>query len=75
MVKVAMVSDLHLDINKVDIERALQQQSHWLKKNQVGIYLIAGDLFKKINTDIFKSLSGLFEQGILLCQKSFGILP
>lgn len=45
MVKVAMVSDLHLDINKVDIERALQQQSHWLKKNQVGIYLIAGDLF------------------------------
>lgn len=42
-----------------------------LKLNKI----IAGDLFKKINTDIFKSLSGLFEQGILLYQKSFGILP
>ncbi|GAX07225.1 phosphoesterase [Secundilactobacillus pentosiphilus] len=52
MVKVAMVSDLHLDINKVDIEQTLEQQSLWLKENQIGIYLIAGDLFNHFNRSL-----------------------
>ncbi|GAX08581.1 phosphoesterase [Secundilactobacillus silagincola] len=45
MVNVAMVSDIHLDINKVNVEQTLKQQSDWLKENQISVYLIAGDLF------------------------------
>lgn len=45
MVKVAMVSDIHLDINKVNVNDTLQQQSDWLNQNEIGVYLIAGDLF------------------------------
>ncbi|WP_235995199.1 metallophosphoesterase [Secundilactobacillus yichangensis] len=52
MVKVAMVSDIHLDINKVDVEQALKQQSKWLVENQVGVYLIAGDLFNHFNRSL-----------------------
>lgn len=52
MVKVAMVSDIHLDINKVDVEQTLKQQSEWLTKNQVGVYLIAGDLFNHFNRSL-----------------------
>ncbi|GAX00862.1 metallophosphoesterase [Secundilactobacillus silagei] len=52
MVKVAMVSDLHFDINKVDPEQALVDQSQWLKTNQIGVYLIAGDLFNHFDRSL-----------------------
>lgn len=47
--RVAMTSDNHLDINKVDIEQTLAAQAQYLKDNHVGIYLIAGDLFNKFS--------------------------
>ncbi|GAW99863.1 metallophosphoesterase [Secundilactobacillus mixtipabuli] len=52
MVKVAMISDLHFDINHVDIDRTIEQQSQWLTQNQIGVYLIAGDLFNHFNCSL-----------------------
>ncbi|MTV83339.1 metallophosphoesterase [Secundilactobacillus folii] len=53
MVKVAMVSDLHLDINKVNVDEVLAQESDWLAAHEISVYLIAGDLFNHFE----KSLS------------------
>lgn len=47
--RVAMISDLHMDINRVNVSMALKQQSEWLTTNQIGVYLIAGDLFNHFN--------------------------
>lgn len=44
MVKVAMISDLHLDVNQQDAETVAQQQAAFLRQQNVGIYLIAGDI-------------------------------
>lgn len=45
MVKVALTSDNHFDINQVDSDEMLKQQAQWLVDNGVKLYLIAGDLF------------------------------
>ncbi|WP_333604285.1 metallophosphoesterase, partial [Lactobacillus acetotolerans] len=52
IVKVAMISDLHFDINHVDIDWTIEQQSQWLMQNQIGVYLIAGDLFNHFNRSL-----------------------
>jgi len=44
VVKVAMISDLHLDINQQDPETVAQQQAAYLTQRNVGLYLIAGDV-------------------------------
>ncbi|WP_434737690.1 metallophosphoesterase [Limosilactobacillus sp.] len=43
--KIAISSDNHLDINKVDTEAVLKFQSSWLNQNKVDYYLYGGDLF------------------------------
>ncbi|MFD0898429.1 metallophosphoesterase [Loigolactobacillus binensis] len=45
MRKVAMTSDNHFDINRVDIAAVVAQQVTYLLTQQVTDYLIAGDLF------------------------------
>lgn len=52
MAKIAMISDLHLDINRVDEQRALVQQSEWLIDNQIDVYLIAGDLYNHFDKSL-----------------------
>lgn len=51
--KVALISDLHLDINQQDPLVTAQQQAAFLRQHNVGIYLIAGD----ISNDFAKSLA------------------
>lgn len=45
MIKIAATSDNHLDINKIPVDQAIKQQAHFLKQQQIGYYLIAGDMF------------------------------
>ncbi|WP_137597882.1 metallophosphoesterase [Paucilactobacillus kaifaensis] len=45
MIKVAMSSDNHFDINHIDIAEMMQQQAKFLEDNKIDYYLIAGDLF------------------------------
>lgn len=52
MVKIAMISDLHLDINKVNVADVITQQSEWLAANQIQVYLIAGDLFNHFDKSL-----------------------
>lgn len=44
-IKIAISSDNHLDVNKVNISDALEFQAHWLNTNHLDYYLYAGDLF------------------------------
>ncbi|QMU07042.1 metallophosphoesterase [Levilactobacillus suantsaii] len=44
MVRVALISDLHFDVNRVDPAQIITQQVAYLKRQRVGLYLIAGDL-------------------------------
>lgn len=43
-VQVALISDLHFDVNQIDWRMILPQQVAYLRQNHVGLYLIAGDL-------------------------------
>lgn len=52
MVKVALSSDQHLDINQVPVETMISQQAAWLLQQQVGIYLVAGDLFNHFDRSL-----------------------
>ncbi|CAK1241681.1 metallophosphoesterase [Fructobacillus tropaeoli] len=47
--QVAISSDNHLDLNKVETEWALEQQAAYLQKNQIAVYVIAGDLFNRFD--------------------------
>ncbi|MCD2255098.1 metallophosphoesterase [Agrilactobacillus fermenti] len=53
MVKIAMSSDNHIDVNHLDAAETLSQQLAYLLENQFDYYLIAGDLFN----DFQKSLA------------------
>lgn len=44
MVKVALISDLHFDVNRQDVDKLLPQQAGYLMQQGVGVYLIAGDI-------------------------------
>ncbi|WP_341779389.1 metallophosphoesterase [Levilactobacillus sp. HBUAS70063] len=44
MVKVALSSDLHLDVNRQNVDQLLPQQAGYLMQQNVGVYLIAGDI-------------------------------
>lgn len=45
MIKVAMSSDNHIDINQLDVESIIAGQAQFLQAHEVEVYLIAGDLF------------------------------
>ncbi|MFC6275424.1 metallophosphoesterase [Levilactobacillus tangyuanensis] len=42
--RVGLISDLHLDINRIPIEDAVKIQADYLLQQQVDLYLIAGDI-------------------------------
>ncbi|MFC6290033.1 metallophosphoesterase [Levilactobacillus angrenensis] len=44
MVRVALISDLHLDVNQQDAATVARQQAAYLTRQRVGVYLIAGDI-------------------------------
>ena len=44
MVRVALISDLHFDVNQTDPRAMVPRQVAYLKQQRVGVYLIAGDL-------------------------------
>lgn len=45
MVKIAISSDNHLDVNRVLSTRALHIQADWLQHHKIDYYLYAGDLY------------------------------
>ena len=45
MVRVAISSDNHLDVNRVNIEQTLAAQAQYLKTTEINYYLHIGDLF------------------------------
>lgn len=45
MVRIAVSSDNHLDVNRVDPAEALQLQADWLRRQGIEYYFYAGDLF------------------------------
>ncbi|QBO35855.1 phosphoesterase [Periweissella cryptocerci] len=45
MTKIAVVSDLHMDLNHVDVVDFLARSADWLVAQGVQYYVIAGDLF------------------------------
>lgn len=45
MTKIAVVSDLHMDLNHVDVADFLARSADWLVTQGVQYYVIAGDLF------------------------------
>lgn len=44
MGRVALISDLHFDVNHVDLNQVLPQQASYLQEQGVDAYLMAGDL-------------------------------
>lgn len=50
--RVAMTSDNHFDINKVDSDEMLKRQAEWLLQQGVDYYLIAGDLFNDFERSV-----------------------
>lgn len=44
-IKIAISSDNHLDVNRINIQEALTFQASWLRQNKIDYYLYAGDLF------------------------------
>ncbi|AMV60153.1 metallophosphoesterase [Pediococcus damnosus] len=51
--KIAVTSDNHFDVNRLDVDEMIKRQAEYLASKEVGIYLIAGDLFN----DFEKSLN------------------
>lgn len=49
MVRIAVSSDNHLDVNRVDQEVACQMQEHYLRAHNVRYYFYAGDLFNDLD--------------------------
>lgn len=45
MSRIAMTSDNHFDVNRIDSQEMLKQQAEYLVTQQIDYYLIAGDLF------------------------------
>lgn len=52
MVKIAVTSDNHLDLNKVALAPTIKQQAAYLKSHDVDYYLIAGDLFNDFQKSV-----------------------
>ncbi|MCT3031796.1 metallophosphoesterase [Pediococcus parvulus] len=51
--RIAITSDNHFDVNRLDVDETLKNQAEYLSQQNVGLYLIAGDLFN----DFTKSLA------------------
>ncbi|GAP03072.1 putative phosphoesterase [Fructobacillus pseudoficulneus] len=47
--KVAISSDNHLDLNKVEPRWAMTQQAQYLIQEKIDVYVIAGDLFNRFD--------------------------
>ncbi|MGYP000062620468 len=45
MIKLAVSSDNHLDVNRIMSTRALHIQASWLLRHDIDYYLYAGDLY------------------------------
>lgn len=60
-IKLAISSDNHLDVDKVNVEEALTFQADWLKQRHIDYYLFAGDLFNDLAKakQYFARLQGL----------------
>ncbi|WFA02212.1 hypothetical protein [Limosilactobacillus fermentum] len=43
--KIAISSDNHLDVNRVDVAATMEAQATWLKQQEVAHYFFLGDLF------------------------------
>lgn len=43
--KIAISSDNHLDVNRVDVAAIMEAQAAWLKQQEVAHYFFLGDLF------------------------------
>ncbi|MBB1062989.1 metallophosphoesterase [Limosilactobacillus fastidiosus] len=43
--KIAISSDNHLDVNRINSQEAIHFQANWLSQNKIDYYLFAGDLF------------------------------
>lgn len=52
MVRVAMTSDNHFDVNRVDSNEMLKYQAEYLVEHHAQYYLIAGDLFNDFENSI-----------------------
>lgn len=52
MVKIAVTSDNHLDLNKVALADTIKQQATFLQDQGVDDYLIAGDLFNDFQKSV-----------------------
>ncbi len=71
MVKIAVSSDNHFDINKVDLTPTIQAQAAFLTDQSVDDYLIAGDLFN----DFTKSAAYVKQLSINCQQPRCILLP
>lgn len=62
--KIAISSDNHLDVNRVDVEETLAYQAHWIISHHVRYYFFGGDLFNDFNQtcDYFRRLQQLLDQ-------------
>ena len=49
MVKLAVSSDNHLDVNRILSTRALHIQASWLLRHDIDYYLYAGDLYNSFS--------------------------
>ncbi|MDR3242039.1 MAG: metallophosphoesterase [Lactobacillaceae bacterium] len=45
MTKIAISSDNHIDVNRLDLDEVLARQAEYLNEQHVDVYLIAGDMF------------------------------
>ena len=52
MVRIAISSDNHLDVNQVDPRAALEMQAQYLLGRGVPYYFYAGDLFNDVWPEI-----------------------
>lgn len=61
--RLAVISDLHLDINKIDRNSALHEMAQYLLNQQVAVYVLAGDTFNQLaeTADFVRRLNHLVE--------------
>lgn len=49
MVKIAISSDNHLDVNRVDVTSTMAAQTQWLLQHHIDYYFYGGDLFNNFS--------------------------
>ena len=46
--RLAVISDLHLDINRLDVPEVARKMADYLLKEQIAVYVLAGDSFNSL---------------------------